>query len=137
MATITTAKNAKRNKIIYWICTSLIVAFDSLLPALTFNTPLAKEGISHLGYPDYFRIELTVAKIIGGILLIFPFIPARLKEWAYAGFGIAFISAFIGHTVVDGPGFQSFLPLIILLILIVSYIFYHKIKRDKHFTVGV
>ena len=60
-----TAKNNKTAKIIYWIFTSIFFLMDSLLPALTFNTALAKEGIIHLGYPDYFRIELSVGKIIG------------------------------------------------------------------------
>ncbi len=131
MNTVTINKSTKRAKVIYWIFTSLIVLFDSVMPAFTFNTELAKQGISHLGYPDYFRIELTIGKIIGGILLILPMIPPRYKEWAYVGFGIDFISAFIGHTVVDGFGGQAIFPLVMLVILIVSYIYYHKIKDQQ------
>jgi hypothetical protein len=121
-------KSATSAKIIYWIFTGLIVLLDSLIPAFTFNTTLAKQGISHLGFPDYFRIELSIGKIIGGILLILPMIPARLKEWAYIGFGIAFISAMIADSIVDGPG-VAVLPLTGLVILTVSYIYYHKIKN--------
>ncbi len=120
-------RNSKPTKIIYWIFTGLIFLLDSVLPAFTFNSDLAKEGVRHLGYPDYFRIELTIGKIIGGILLILPMVPARLKEWAYVGFGIAFISAFISHSVVDGLNVQSALPLVGLVILLVSYISYHKL----------
>jgi hypothetical protein len=104
------------------------VLLDSVIPAFTFNSALAKQGISHLGFPDYFRIELSIGKIIGGILLILPMIPARLKEWAYVGFGIAFISAMIADFIVDGPG-VAVLPLTGLAILTVSYIYYHKIKN--------
>lgn len=87
----------------------------------------AVEGIRQLGYPDYFRIMLTVFKVIGAIVLILPIVPARIKEWAYAGFGIAFISAAVSHTVVDGVGFRTFFPVIILAILVVSYISYQKL----------
>ena len=103
---------------------------EGILPALTGNSELAKEGIRHLGYPDYFRIELTVFKVIGALVLILPMAPLRLKEWAYAGFGITMISAFIGHSVIDGFGFQSFLPLIFLGVLIISYVYYHKRIRQ-------
>jgi hypothetical protein len=121
----------KKDKIIYWTATSLIFLFDTLMPALTFQTQLAVEGIRHLGYPDYFRIQLTIFKIIGGLLLIIPQVPARFKEWAYVGFGISFISAFVGHAAVDGVNSQTFLPLIILAILIVSYVYFHKIYSQK------
>jgi hypothetical protein len=127
--TATNRTSVKSAKVIYWIFTSLIVLLDSLIPALTFNTTLAKQGISHLGFPDYFRIELSIGKIIGGILLILPMVPSRLKEWAYVGFGIAFISAFIADFIVDGPG-VAILPLIGLVLLTISHIYYHKMKNQ-------
>lgn len=119
----------KKDKIIYWISTGFIFLFDSVMPAFTSHTELAVEGIRHLGYPDYFRVQLTVFKIIGGLLLVLP-VPPRMKEWAYAGFGISFISAAIGHGVIDGVNFQTFLPLIVLGILIISYVYYHKLHRQ-------
>ena len=125
----------KKYKIIYWVSTAIIVAFDSLMPALTFQTELARQGIQHLGYPDYFRIQLTVFKVIGGLLLILP-VPSRVKEWAYAGFGMTFISAFIGHWVVDGFDGQTVFPLVILAILIASYVSYHKINQAPKFAVA-
>jgi DoxX-like family len=124
-------KNLKSAKIIYWITTGLVFLLDSALPAFTFNTELAKQGISHLGYPDYFRIELSIGKIIGGLLLIIPMVPARFKEWAYVGFGLDFISAFIGHVVVDGFDGQAVFPIVMLIILVVSYIYFHKLKDAK------
>lgn len=128
MATIGNKSASKSTKIIYWISTSIVFLLDSAMPAFTFNTELAKEGIRHLGYPDYFRIELSIAKIIGGLVLIIPMIPARFKEWAYVGFGIDFISAFIGHLAVDGFNGQTIFPLVMFIILIVSYIYFHKLK---------
>jgi hypothetical protein len=126
MTTLTIQKASKTNKIIYWVFTSIFVLMDGVMPAFYFNSPMAKEGISHMGFPDYFRIELTVGKIIGGILLILPMVPARFKEWAYVGFGISLISAFIGHLALkDG---ESVAPIVGMVILVVSYIYYHKIK---------
>jgi hypothetical protein len=129
MLTATVQTVNKKDKVIYWLSTGIIVLLDSVMPAFTFNTDLAKQGIAHLGYPDYFRIELSIFKIIGGIVLIFPSIPKRLKEWAYFGFALDFLSAFIGHTVIDGFGAQSLFPLVMLLFLIISYVYYHKIKK--------
>ena len=120
-------QSAKSSRIIYWIFTSIFVLLDSVMPAFTFNSALAKQGISHLGYPDYFRIELTVGKIIGGILLILPMVPPRYKEWAYVGFGISIISAFIGHLAVDGMDGQTFIPIVGFVILVISYVYYHRV----------
>jgi hypothetical protein len=98
------------------------------MPALTSQTEMAKEGIRHLGYPEYFGVMLTVFKVPGALALIIPQVPARVKEWAYAGFVIDFIGAFVSLAVVDGFTGLTFFPLIVLLVLVVSYIYYHKIK---------
>jgi hypothetical protein len=116
----------KQNNLIYWISTSLIFLMEGVMPALTGHTEMAVEGIRHLGFPDYFRIELTVFKVIGALVLILPMVPVRIKEWAYAGFGIVLISAFVGHSVVDGINFQSFMPLIFLVILVISNVTLHR-----------
>ena len=121
----------RRNKIIYWIFTSIVFAFDSLIPALTSNTQLAVDGIRHLGYPDYFRVELTIFKVLGGILLILPMVPRRYKEWAYVGFGINFISAAVAHMATEGFSSQVILPLVLLVMLIISYATFQKITFGK------
>lgn len=118
----------KSTKIIYWVTTSLLVIFEGVIPALTSHTQLAKEGIAHLGYPDYFRVMLTCFKVVGALVLILPMLKGRYKEWAYAGFGCNFIAATVSHAVVDGVNGQTFFPLIVLAILVVSYISYHKMQ---------
>lgn len=122
----------KKAKIIFWTTTILIFLFEGVMPALTSQTELAKEGIRHLGYPEYFGNALVVFKILGVLALIIPQVPGRIKEWAYAGFAFDFIFASISHFAVDGVNFQSFFPLIVLLILAISYIYYHKIERYKN-----
>lgn len=122
----------KKAKIIFWITTTIIFLFEGVIPALTSQTELAKEGIRHLGYPEYFGNALVVFKILGVLALVIPSIPKNIKEWAYAGFGFDFIFASISHAAVDGINFQAFFPLIFLVILAISYVYYHKIERYKN-----
>lgn len=113
-------------KATYWISTGLIALF--ILPGIFFlNSPAAIEGTRHLGLPRWFHLELGIAKFFGGIILILPFIKGRLKEWVYVAFGIDSLSAVIGMVAVDGPGLQSFAPLVFFAILLVSYVTYHKL----------
>lgn len=116
----------KRDKWIFWITTGFIVLFDGVMPAFTSQSEMAKEGLRSLGYPDYFGVMLTVFKVLGAVVLIFPQFPNRIKEWAYAGFAFDFISAFVSNSVVHGFVLTTFLPLVFLVILILSYIYYHK-----------
>ncbi len=118
----------KKNRIIFWTATTLIFLFEGILPALTSQTELAKEGIRHLGYPEYFGNALVVFKVLGTLALIIPQVPKRIKEWAYAGFAFDFIFASISHWAVDGLDFQTFFPWIVLGILMISYVYYHKLN---------
>ena len=116
----------KKVNIIYWTTTTLIFLFEGVMPALTSQTEMAKEGISHLGYPAYFGVMLTVFKVLGALALILPQVPTRIKEWAYAGFAFDFIAASVSHWAVDGFGGQAIFPLVVLAILMVSYAYYYK-----------
>jgi len=116
----------KTNKIIYWTSTG-IISFMMLFSAYSYfsNTEVAA-GFKHLGFPDYFRIELGTAKLIAAFVLIIPQISKRIKEWAYAGLGITFISATIAHIVSGDPTKNVLMPVIFLVILVVSNIYLHK-----------
>src|SRR6476620_4267060 len=107
----------KTTKISYWATSIIIFLLEGLMPALTSNTELAKQGISHLGYPDYFRVMLTVFKVIGAIVLVLPVIKPRFKEWAYVGFAFDFICAAASHWIVDGFGGDTIFPLVAFAIL--------------------
>jgi energy-converting hydrogenase Eha subunit C len=74
---------------------------------------------------------LAIFKLLGGIALILPQIPLRIKEWAYAGFAIDFIAAFVSITVIDGANIISIFPLVALIILITSYSSYFKILKSQ------
>lgn len=121
----------KKEKIIFWTATIIIALFEGVMPALTSQTELAKEGIRHLGYPEYFGNALVVFKILGVLALVIPQIPKRVKEWAYAGFAFDFIFASISHGAVDGMNVQTIFPMFVLGILAVSYVYYHKLSLNK------
>lgn len=122
MTTIT--EPTKATKITYWVSTGLMALF--ILPGIFFiNSPMAKQGTEHLGLPHWFAMEAGIGSFIGGLLLIIP-VWKRLKEWAYVALGITYLSALIAHLTVDGVKGESFMPLVIFAILLVSYISYHK-----------
>ncbi|WP_187261150.1 DoxX family protein [Pontibacter beigongshangensis] len=125
-------KATKTTKIIYWTTTGIIFLFEGVMPAFTSHTELAVEGIRHLGYPDYFRVMLTVFKVAGALALVLPFVSGRYKEWAYAGFGFTMISAFVSHGMVDGFHGQTLFPLVVFGILVISYLYYHKLDKLRH-----
>src|SRR5512141_25278 len=87
----------------YWIVTALFCLQMSFTAYAQLRLPQVAEAFTHLGFPAYFRVELSWAKLLGVVLLLAP-VPARLKEWAYAGFAITLGSALIAHfSVGDGP----------------------------------
>jgi hypothetical protein len=102
--------------------------------AINFNlkNPLGpiKGAFVHLGFPSYFRIELTVAKVLGVAALLIPIVPRRVKEFAYAGFAITLASAGIAHFSVGDPILFVIDPLLFQVVLIVSYRYFDKIRSN-------
>ena len=108
-------------KIAYWLSTGL-VAVMSVIAACAYlsGSPQAVQGFAHVGYPQHLRIILGIAKLLGAITLVIPGM-VKVKEWAYVGFTFAWISACVAHYLAkDGP--VAFMPLILLLLLAVSYV---------------
>ncbi len=120
----------KATKITYWVTTTILFLMEGLMPALTSQSEMAKESIAHLGYPAYFGIALTCFKVLGALTLIIPQIPGRLKEWAYACFFIEFLFASVSHAAVDGITGETFIPLIAVAVLLLSYTSYHKLQQQ-------
>ena len=94
---------SKATTIGYWVVTALFCMQMGFTAFAQLRLPQVAEAFTRLGFPAYFRVELACAKIVGILLLLAP-VPARLKEWAYAGFAITLVSALIAHFAVgDGP----------------------------------
>jgi len=111
-------------KYLYWGSTGLVALLALASGALYFVQP-PTETFAHLGFPDYFRIQLGIAKLVGGVALLVP-LPRWLKEWTYAGFTIDFGSALIAHLAVGDPLTSAVTPVVALLLLLTSYASYHR-----------
>jgi hypothetical protein len=87
----------------FWISTVLFALQMGFTAYAQLRLPQVAETFAHLGFPAYFRVELSWAKFAGLAALLIPMVPARLKEWAYAGFAITLVSALIAHLAVGDP----------------------------------
>ncbi len=110
-----------RNKLLYWIPTSLFVlamlagGIGDLVQA-----PALLESLTHLGYPAYVATLLGIWKLLGVAALLLPGTP-RLKEWAYAGFAFDLTGAVFSHLAAgDGIG-ESIPPLVLLAVGAMSW----------------
>lgn len=81
----------------YWISTVIFALQMTFTAYAQLNLPQVAEMFTHLGFPDYFRVELSWAKLAGVLVLLIPVAPVWLKEFAYAGFAITLVSALIAH----------------------------------------
>ncbi|MBD1431630.1 DoxX family protein [Sphingobacterium sp. DN00404] len=122
----------KRNKIIFWVATTIIILWEGVMPlsTLIFSPQYATTGTEPLGYPDYFAYTLIICKALGVLAISYPGVPAKLKEWAYAGLTFSLIYAFISHACVDQNIGYMLLPLVVLGILAVSYRYNLKIQNN-------
>lgn len=119
----------KKNKIIFWIATSIIFAMEALMPLATllFAHEYFNAGTKPLGYPDYFAYVLIICKIMGATAIMFPKLPAKLREWAYAGLTFNLIFAIISHLAVDQVVANVIMPLVVGVVLGFSYVYAQKI----------
>jgi len=115
----------KRNKIIFWITTIIILIWEGLMPLSTvlFMPEYVNLGTKPLGYPDYFAYALICCKVLGALTITITKLPAKLREWAYAGLSFNLLFAVISHIVVDGNIAYILMPVIVGIILFLSYYF--------------
>lgn len=117
------------SKYLYWGSTLLIALFVLFSGTLYLVAEAPAENFARLGFPDYFRVQLGIAKLVGGVALLVP-LPRSLKEWTYAGFTIDFGSAVIAHLTVGDPISATVMPVVGLVILMTSYTTYHRYVLD-------
>jgi hypothetical protein len=116
---------SKRITFAYWIFTSLFVLQMGFTAYAQLRLPQVAETFAHLGFPNYFRVELSWFKFAGLVVLLLPS-PPRLKEWAYAGFAITLVSALIAHLAVgDGIAAWSW-SVGTGVLMALSYLFFRK-----------
>jgi hypothetical protein len=113
----------KKNKSLYWTitgCISLLLLFSA------WYTGTHVVEFKNLGFPNYFRIELTTAKIIGAFVILIPQVSARVKEWIYISFCIVLISAFIAKFMNKYPAAGLIEPMSVFIIMIFSIRYLHQ-----------
>ena len=121
----------KTNNIVYWISTiifsglMIFSAFGGLQPTQQ-AIQLIHDG---LGYPVYFIQFISVAKLLGVIIILIPGL-GRIKDWAYAGLFFDLSGAIYSGIATSG----KFDPLMLMMLLwivpgIVSY--YCWLKKIK------
>lgn len=117
-----TTKPSKGKAVGYWIITIFFVIQGLNAGILQIvHVPHYVQLFAGLGYPGYFLLLLGIGKILGSIVLAIPRYPL-IREWAYAGFMIDFLSAIFSHIAV-GHGFVHLLgPLFGIALLVASYV---------------
>ncbi len=121
----------KTTTMVYWIVTGLF-CLEMSFTAYYELLPQGMQAFTRLGFPNsYFRIELSLAKLVGVAALLIPLVPARLREWAYAAFAINLVSAIIAHlSIRDIP--LAFAPSTITSVLwALSYYFWHRLRARQ------
>lgn len=123
----------KKNKIIFWVATIILILWEGVMPLSTilFAPEYVNAGTKPLGYPDYFAYTLIICKVLGVIAISLPKIPNKVREWAYAGLTFNLVFAFISHAAVDKNIGFMLMPVVVLLILVVSYIYGNKIREQQ------
>lgn len=79
--------------------------------------------------PQYLRVELAIAKILGVLILLVPQVPSSFKDWVYVGIGITLISGMIAHFNSDDPVGYLINVIFWFILLVISYIYWHKRKE--------
>ena len=112
--------------IFYWIATGIFAAFllmDGAAGLAHEKTGL--EVMNHLGYPAYLMSILGGFKVAGAVAIL----QSRnnlVKEWAFAGYWISCIGAFLSRLFSgDGIGLLI-LPLVFLAISVIPYMLWKK-----------
>ena len=117
------------SKYLYWGTTGLLALFMAASSVWYFVGTEPAASFERLGFPDYFRIQLGIAKMAGAIALVTP-VPRAVKEWTYAGFTISFVSATIAHLAVGDPVSDVAAPVTAFALLVTSYVTYHQYYRS-------
>lgn len=122
----------KTNNIIYWTSTIIFSALMIFSASGGLQPSQQAIQIIHdgLGYPVYFIQFISIAKLLGAIIILIPG-SGRIKDWAYAGLFFDLAGAIYSGIAAAG----KFDPLILTMLIwivpgIVSYYFWLKrLKR--------
>ena len=117
--------------VLFWIFTALF-CLEMCFTAYFELLPQGAQAFARLGFlSHYFRLELSLAKLAGAAVLLLPMVPARVKEWAYAGFAINLVSAVLAHLSI-GDRLLAFVPSTLTSVLwAVSYFTWRRMQAAQ------
>ncbi len=115
-------------KTTYWTTTVLTASYLLWSSYSYIFSKSTIAGVKDLGFPNHFRIELAVLKVIAVIILLVPQVPIQIKEWAYVGAGLFYITAIVAHAAHRDPLFLNLINLVLLAVLIISNLYLKKLS---------
>jgi hypothetical protein len=122
----------KTTNIIYWTCTIIFAALMifSAVGGLKPTQQTIQVIHDFMGYPIYFIQFISVAKLVGSIVILIP-TRSTIKEWAYAGLFFDLTGAIYSTAAVAGKFDPMMLTLLAWVVSgVVSYwLWKKKVKR--------
>ena len=118
----------KATNLIYWVSTIIFAALMIFSAAGGLQPSPQAIQIIHdgLGYPIYFIQFISIAKLLGAIIILIPGLRS-IKEWAYAGLFFDLAGAVYSGVASTGKFDLMMLTMLIWIIPgILSYYFWHK-----------
>jgi len=97
------------------VCLFLCVSSFSYVFSLN-----AIEGFKSLGFPEFFRWQLAVLKLLAAIAIVIPFTPSIIREWAYAGTAFFLITAIVAHFAHKDPFLLNLVNIALFMMLVIS-----------------
>ncbi len=116
----------------YWTLTLLVLlptAGSSFSELFSHGPAQTVASLHTLGYPLYLMKITGLAKLLGAIALLANR-PARMVEWAYAGFSFLFLGATASH-VLASDYVHAPIPLICFLLLLGSYGLHRSVREPR------
>ncbi|HEY5463733.1 MAG TPA: DoxX family protein [Hanamia sp.] len=122
----------KTNNIVYWISTIIFSALMIFSAAGGLEPTQQAIQLIHdsLGYPVYFIQFISIAKLLGVIIILIPG-RGRIKDWAYAGLFFDLAGAIYSGIAAAGKFDPLILTMLIWIVpgILSYYCWLKKIKR--------
>lgn len=122
----------KTNNIVYWISTIIFSALMifSAVGGLQPTQQAIQLVHDKLGYPVYFIQFISIAKLLGVIIILIPG-RGRIKDWAYAGLFFDLGGAIYSGIAVSGKFDPLMLTMLVWIVpgILSYYCWLKKIKR--------
>lgn len=120
---------AKTTNLVYWISTIIFAGLMIFSAAGGLQPSQQAIQMIHdgLGYPVYFIQFISIAKLIGSIVILIPGANRSIKEWAYAGLFFDLGGAIYSGLAASGKFDPRMIGMLIWVLPgIVSYYYWHK-----------